>query len=77
MPFKPEDKDLDFPPALRLAIHDAQQKIRKDEITRLNTPVPGNPQGGFPGFRAIGKVARDARKDLIDKWNAEHPDGDS
>jgi hypothetical protein len=79
MPFSYNDHDMMFPQELRDNIRVAVVTIIAAERTRLNTPITGGPSGGFPGFRMLEHKTEiiQARNDLIDKWNEEHPDGDS
>lgn len=69
--------DSHLPVELRKQIEAAviphAQSLRK----QLNTPVPGNPQGGFPGLHVLTErrqIIKAVRIQLIETWNAEHPD---
>jgi hypothetical protein len=74
IPYDAPDQHL--PLELREQIDRAKAPIVEALRKRLNTPVPGNPYGGFPGIDAHGhrQTLRSIRTELIDKWNTEHPD---
>jgi hypothetical protein len=66
-----------IPPELRKQIEEAIAPVVLDVHKRLNTPVPGNPHGGFPGLGIITEhkqTVRELRNEIIDRWNAENPD---
>jgi hypothetical protein len=69
-------QDFEMPAELRNSIYAAMDDLRRTHMDRLNTPVPGNKQGGFPGidFSTMKAEILDTRRSLIDAWNAEHGD---
>jgi hypothetical protein len=69
--------DSHLPTELRRQIEEANVPHVLALQKRLNTPVPGNPHGGFPGLHHITEhkqTIRAVRTEFIEKWNAEHPD---
>jgi hypothetical protein len=69
--------DTQLPLELRKQIEEASAPHAQAAHKRLSTPVPGNPQGGFPGFSIITEHKQmlvSVRRELIDKWNADNPD---
>lgn len=76
MPIDYKAQDFDMPMELRNRIHIALEDTHKKQMQRLNTPVPGNKQGGFPGLDLVAMKEEmvNARKGIIDDWNAEHQD---
>jgi hypothetical protein len=67
--------DHHLPPELLAQIEAAHAPVIKALHRRLNTPVEGNPYGGFPGINLADhkQMILSIRQELIDKWNAENP----
>lgn len=65
----------EIPSELRERIEVITSPLARAEMDRLNTPVPGNPHGGFPGVNINYKATlMKARRAVIDQWNKEHPE---
>jgi hypothetical protein len=73
----PNAPDHELPADLRQKIDEAHAKLAQKLMDRLNTPVPGNPHGGFPGLHHITDTRhaiKAMRQESIEKWNADNPD---
>jgi hypothetical protein len=67
--------DWIFPPELQNKIREAMVPVAAMHRKRMITPVPGRPNGGWPGINhsEMKQEIIAARKAVIDKWNRENP----
>jgi hypothetical protein len=64
-----------LPAELRNAFEEVGRQVKEEVLRRMNTPHPDNPD--VPSFVPIGlgRALGAKRREMIDKWNREHPDG--
>lgn len=75
MAFSHDQPDWVFPPQLQEKIRKAMVPVATIHRERMTTPVPGRPNGGWPGINHVQMKQEivNARRAVIDKWNKENP----